>query len=85
MNRPTMRELEIVRAVMLGLTNQQVASALGISTHTVSAHLSQIFDKVGASSRLELAVFAAYHLRPRSYFDSLYNRDSGKSLARQGC
>jgi two-component system nitrate/nitrite response regulator NarL len=55
------RELEIVRAVMRGQTNRQIAKRCAISENTVKRHLTNIFNKVGASTRVELAVFAAHH------------------------
>jgi DNA-binding NarL/FixJ family response regulator len=55
------RELEIVGAVMKGNTNRQLAKRFSISENTVKRHLTHIFDKVGASTRVELAVFAAHH------------------------
>jgi two-component system nitrate/nitrite response regulator NarL len=57
----TRRELEIVRAVTGGETNRTIARRFSISENTVKRHLTQIFDKVGVSSRTELAVFAAHH------------------------
>ena len=57
----TRRELEILRAVVSGETNRTTANRLAISENTVKRHLTQIFDKVGVSNRLELAVFAAHH------------------------
>jgi two-component system nitrate/nitrite response regulator NarL len=57
----TRRELEIVRLVVTGETNRAIAARLSISENTVKRHLTQIFDKVGVSSRTELAIFAAHH------------------------
>jgi two-component system, NarL family, nitrate/nitrite response regulator NarL len=57
----TRRELEIVRAVVDGSTNKEIALRLAISQNTVKRHLLHIFDKLGASSRVELALFAAHH------------------------
>jgi DNA-binding NarL/FixJ family response regulator len=57
----TSRELEIVEAVVAGETNKEIARRFAISENTVKRHLMHIYDKVGASSRLELAIFAAYH------------------------
>ncbi|XVV09120.1 helix-turn-helix transcriptional regulator [Actinoplanes sp. CA-131856] len=48
------RELEIAELVGLALTNQQIASRLGRSPHTVNYHLRQIFRKFGLASRVEL-------------------------------
>jgi two-component system nitrate/nitrite response regulator NarL len=57
----TRREQDIVRAVIDGDTNKEIARRLSISDNTVKRHLMHIFDKVGASSRVELALFSAHH------------------------
>ena len=54
----TSRELQIVSAIIEGETNKAIAQRLGLSENTVKHHLTHIFDKLGVSSRLELAVFA---------------------------
>jgi two-component system, NarL family, nitrate/nitrite response regulator NarL len=54
----TSRELQIVSAIIEGETNKAIAERLGLSENTVKHHLTHIFDKLGVSSRLELAVFA---------------------------
>jgi len=57
----TFRELEIVRAVVNGHTNKQIAQQFSISESTVKRHVTHIFDKLGASNRIEVALFAAHH------------------------
>jgi DNA-binding NarL/FixJ family response regulator len=57
----TPRELEIVSAIVLGFTNRDIARKYNISEDTVKHHLTNIFDKVGVSNRLELALFAIEH------------------------
>ena len=57
----TFRELEIVRAVVNGHTNKQIAQEFSISESTVKRHVTHIFDKLGASNRIEVALFAAHH------------------------
>lgn len=57
----TRRELAIVRAVVAGYTNQEIARSFSISENTVKSHLTHIFNKLGASNRVELALFAAHH------------------------
>ena len=54
----TPRELDIVAAIITGSSNKQIAQQFSISEITVKHHLSSIFDKLGVSSRLELALFA---------------------------
>jgi len=57
----TRRELDIVRVVVSGYTNKQIARQFSISESTVKRHVTHIFDKLGASTRIELALFAAHH------------------------
>jgi len=54
----TARELEIVAAIAEGQSNRQIAERLSISLQTVKHHLTSVFDKTGASNRLELALLA---------------------------
>jgi len=62
--RLTPRELEIIAAVVAGFANKEIAQYFKISEDTVKHHLSNIFDKVGVSSRLELALFAVNQSLP---------------------
>ena len=52
------RELEILRLVATGASNQQIAQQLNISTNTVKVHVRNIFGKIGAVSRTEATVYA---------------------------
>ena len=56
----TRREVEVLRLIVDGCSNREIATTeFGLSEETVKRHLSNIFDKVGVSTRLELALFAA--------------------------
>jgi two-component system, NarL family, nitrate/nitrite response regulator NarL len=57
----TLRESEIVSAIRKGNSNKEIASQLSISEETVKRHLSNIYAKLGISSRLELATRAMRH------------------------
>jgi len=57
----TARQLQIVAEVVAGCCNKDIAEKLSISDQTVKNHISAIFDKVGVSTRLELALFARDH------------------------
>jgi two-component system, NarL family, nitrate/nitrite response regulator NarL len=54
----TRRELEVLRLIADGCSNREIATKFTLSEETVKRHLSNIFDKVGVSTRLELALFA---------------------------
>ena len=55
------REKEIVHLVAQGFRNREIAEKLFISEQTVKNHLHNIFDKLGVSDRLELALYAIHH------------------------
>jgi DNA-binding NarL/FixJ family response regulator len=57
----TPRELEIISVILGGYSNGDIAAKFAISEKTVKHHLTNIFDKVGVSNRLELALFALHH------------------------
>jgi DNA-binding NarL/FixJ family response regulator len=52
------REIEVLRLIAAGKSNQQIADALVISLNTVARHVSNIFDKTGAANRTEAAGYA---------------------------
>ncbi len=55
------REVEVLRRVVAGDTNRSIAAALGISERTVDRHVSNIFVKLGVSSRAAATAFAVEH------------------------
>jgi two-component system nitrate/nitrite response regulator NarL len=57
----TPRELEIVQMVVASSRNKDIAEKFSISEQTVKHHLTNIFNKLGLSTRLELALFAVNH------------------------
>jgi two-component system, NarL family, nitrate/nitrite response regulator NarL len=54
----TPREMEIVSAIVAGLSNRDMARQFAISEQTVKHHLTRIYSKLGVSNRLELALYA---------------------------
>jgi PAS domain S-box-containing protein len=54
----TARELEVLRLLPLGETNQQIARELGVSRTTVKTHVAHIIAKLGVSDRTQAAVRA---------------------------
>jgi ATP/maltotriose-dependent transcriptional regulator MalT len=55
------RELQVLRLVAAGLTNNEIARELYLSAKTVSRHLSNIFTKIGVTSRAAATAFAFEH------------------------
>jgi DNA-binding NarL/FixJ family response regulator len=52
------REMEVIGLIVAGYTNKDLARELGISENTAKHHLTNIFDKLGVSNRLELVLYA---------------------------
>jgi DNA-binding CsgD family transcriptional regulator len=57
----TGREVQVLRLVARGLSNQEIATALVISEHTARRHLQNIFAKIGVSSRAAATAYAFQH------------------------
>jgi DNA-binding NarL/FixJ family response regulator len=57
----TAREVEVLRLVATGRTNRGIAERLGISEKTVARHVSNIFTKLGLSSRAAATAYAYQH------------------------
>ena len=55
------REAEVLALVAAGRTNREIAATLVLSPKTVARHLSNIFAKLGVSSRTQAAAFAYEH------------------------
>jgi two-component system, NarL family, nitrate/nitrite response regulator NarL len=66
----TGREMEVIATVVAGYTNKDIAQKFSISEHTVKNHLTNIFDKLGVSNRLELTLFALEHRLVGNSLDS---------------
>jgi predicted ATPase/class 3 adenylate cyclase/DNA-binding CsgD family transcriptional regulator len=57
----TTREVEVLRLVAQGMTNEQVAEQIVVSPRTVSTHLTSIYNKLGVTSRSAATRFAVEH------------------------
>jgi DNA-binding NarL/FixJ family response regulator len=55
------RELEVLRLVAAGRSNQQIADELVISLNTVRRHVSNVFDKTGVANRAQATAYAKDH------------------------
>ncbi|MFN8126670.1 MAG: response regulator transcription factor [Candidatus Nanopelagicales bacterium] len=61
----TAKQTEVVAAVSQGRSNRQIARDLHISEKTVKSHLTTIYALLGVTDRVQAAVWAQRHLRPR--------------------
>lgn len=57
----TQREAEVLRQLTHGLTNKEIALALGISYETVKEHIQHLLRKIGVSDRTQAAIWAVRH------------------------
>ena len=55
------READVLRLVIAGLANKDIAAALHLSPRTVEKHVENLLRKTGARSRTELAVTSRHH------------------------
>lgn len=57
------RQADVLRCILDGLSDKQIADATGIAVSTVRTHLRYLFKKFGANDRVELIVTMFGHLR----------------------
>ncbi|HKJ39333.1 MAG TPA: response regulator transcription factor [Anaerolineales bacterium] len=69
----TDRELEVLKLISRGLSNQEIAETLVVSVATVYTHVSRVLDKLHLASRTQAALYAL-----REGLASLYNDDETK-------
>ncbi len=60
-DRLTPKELRIVALVVQGYKNKDIATELGTSEQVIKNYLRNVYDKIGVSDRLELALFTIHH------------------------
>ena len=60
-DRLTAKELKIVALIVQGYKNKEIASKLGTTEQVIKNYLRNVYDKIGVSDRLELALFTIHH------------------------
>jgi DNA-binding NarL/FixJ family response regulator len=66
----TQREESLVHLVSQGLTNRDISKQLNLSEHTVRNYLIRIFNKLGTSNRVELALYGIHRSKEPSMSSS---------------
>ena len=59
----TEREKELLKLIVAGKSNPEIAKQLIISTHTVKAHLESIYKKLGVHNKVQAAVYAVMNAK----------------------
>jgi DNA-binding NarL/FixJ family response regulator len=72
----TKREQTLVQLVTEGRSNKDISRELNLSEHTVRNYLFRIFNKLGTSSRLELALYAINQRQTQHQSQPEVQRDS---------
>src|SRR6202162_6044704 len=60
-DRLTAKELRIVALIVQGYKNKEIATQLGTTEQVIKNYLRNVYDKIGVSDRLELALFTIHH------------------------
>ena len=60
-DRLTPKELRIVALIVQGYKNKEIAGQLGTTEQVIKNYLRNVYDKIGVSDRLELALFTIHH------------------------
>jgi len=60
-DRLTAKELKIVALIVQGYKNKDIADRLGTTEQVIKNYLRNVYDKIGVSDRLELALFTIHH------------------------
>jgi DNA-binding NarL/FixJ family response regulator len=79
----TRREEQVVHLVEDGLTNRQIAMKLGLSEHTVRNNLFRIYEKLGVSTRVELALYTMRHSRQIHVEENAEQRSEPRARTRR--
>lgn len=70
-NLLTKREIEIVRLIVSGFSNQDIANKLYISTNTVKTHVSNLYKKINVKNRVQAILWASENLSPLGHVESV--------------
>jgi len=81
----TKREEDVVRLLVAGMQNRDIAMELKLSEHTVKNYMFNIFEKLGVSSRVELVLYAVSNSETVQAASARNNKQKAKRTAAAGC
>lgn len=84
-NRLTDKELQIVAGVAQGMRNKEIAQEVGTTEQVIKNYLRKVYDKLGVSDRLELALYCIHHrlLEKSGPADDQLGRDASGTVTTQ--
>jgi DNA-binding NarL/FixJ family response regulator len=79
-DRLTAKELKIVALIVQGYKNKEIATQLGTTEQVIKNYLRKIYDKLGVSDRLELALYCLHHQLHKKFADGAVNAEGGDAV-----
>src|ERR1700712_631331 len=79
------KELAIIGCITRGMRNKEIAYQIGTTEQVVKNYLRKVYDKLGVSDRLELALYCLHHQLLKKYMDAdapLMPQDEQETIAR---
>lgn len=79
-DRLTPKELKIVALIVQGCKNKEIAVRLMTTEQVIKNYLRKIYDKLGVSDRLELALYCLHHQLHKKFADGAVNAEGGDAV-----
>jgi DNA-binding NarL/FixJ family response regulator len=74
------KEMAIITCITQGKRNKEIAYQLGTTEQVIKNYLRKIYDKLGVSDRLELALYCLHHQLHKKFSDGSVNAEGGDAV-----
>jgi DNA-binding NarL/FixJ family response regulator len=74
------KETAIITCITKGMRNKEIAFQMGTSEQVIKNYLRKIYDKLGVSDRLELALYCLHHQLHKKFSDGAVNAEGGDAV-----
>jgi two-component system, NarL family, nitrate/nitrite response regulator NarL len=74
------KEMAIITCITQGKRNKEIAYQLGTTEQVIKNYLRKIYDKLGVSDRLELALYCLHHQLHKKFSDGAINAEGGDAV-----